>query len=112
MLGRAATPDEGAQLSLTQIAAALRRGGRRRNLDTRARQIQAALRTEQLAAPDVVVAAFAATTRAQVGIISELSRQISELETQLADRLRQHPDAAIYLSQPRTRRCPRRTGAR
>lgn len=83
VLGRAATPDEGAQLSLTQIAAALRRGGRRRNLDTRARQIQAALRTEQLAAPDVVVAAFAATTRAQVGIISELDRQISELETSL-----------------------------
>ena len=43
------------------------------------------LRTEQLAAPAAVTAAFAATTRAAVGIIAELNRQIAELETELAD---------------------------
>jgi transposase len=100
VLGRAPTPTAGARLTLAQISSALRRGGRKRNVETRARQIQAALRTEQLSAPDPVAAAFAATTHAAVGIITELTRQITELESQLADRFRQHPDAAIYLSQP------------
>ena len=48
-------------------------------------EIQAALRTEQLAAPAAVTAAFAATTRAAVGIIAELNRQITDLEAELAD---------------------------
>jgi transposase len=100
VLGRAPTPAGGARLTVPQISAALRRAGRRRNLEQQARQIQAALRTEQLAAPEAVTAAFAATTRAAVGIIAELNRQISDLEIQLADRFRQHPDAASYRSQP------------
>jgi transposase len=100
VLGRAPTPAEGARLTITAISAMLRRAGRRRNLDHRAAAIQAALRTEQLCAPQTVAAAFAATTKAAVGIIAELNRQIAELETQLADRFKQHPDAAIYLSLP------------
>ena len=59
-----------------------------------------ALGTEQLAAPATVTAAFAATTRAAVGIIAELNRQISELEVSLAAHFETHPDADIYLSQP------------
>jgi transposase len=100
VLGRAPTPTQAARLTLAQISSALKRAGRQRNLQQRAQQIQAALRTEQLAASEAVTTAFAATTRAAVGIISELNRQISELETQLADRFRQHPDADIYLSLP------------
>jgi transposase len=100
VLGRAPAPADGARLTVGQISSALRRAGRRRNVEERAAQLQAALRTEQLCAPDPIGAAFAAATRAQVGIIGELNRQISELETQLADRFEQHPDAAIYLSQP------------
>jgi transposase len=100
VLDRAPAPADGAQLTIPTIRSALRRAGRRRNLEERARQIQAALRTEHLCAPAAVAAAFAATTRAQVGIIGELNRQISELETTLADRFEQHPDADIYLSQP------------
>ena len=57
-------------------------------------------RSEQLAAPATVTAAFAATTRAAVGIIAELNRQISELEVSLANHFETHPDADIYLSQP------------
>ena len=41
-----------------------------------------------------------ATSRATVGIIAELNRQISELETTLANHFETHPDADIYLSQP------------
>ena len=55
---------------------------------------------KQLAAPSRVTAAFAATTRATVGIIAELNRQISELETTLAAHFETHPDADIYRSQP------------
>ena len=88
VLGRAPTPEQGAHLSLSAIQSALKRGGRQRNLDARAREIRAALRTEQLAAPAAVTAAFAATTRAAVGIIAELNRQIAELETSLATILR------------------------
>lgn len=100
VLGRAATPAEGARLTLAQIRSALARGGRRRNLEARAGQIQAALRGEQLAAPDLLAHAFAATTRAAVGIIAELNRQITALEAQLAADFEQHPDAGIYLSLP------------
>jgi hypothetical protein len=50
VLGRAPTPTEGAQLPLRAIQSALKRVGRQRNIAVRARQIQAALRAEQLAA--------------------------------------------------------------
>jgi transposase len=100
VLGRAPSPEQGAHLSLTAIQSALKRGGRQRNIAARAREIQTALRSEQLGAPATVTAAFGATTRATVGIIAELNRQISELETTLANHFETHPDADIYLSQP------------
>lgn len=100
MLGRAPTPAEAARLSLSKIRSALQGAGRQRNIDTRAQQIAAALRTEHLAAPAPLTAAFAATTRATVGIIVELNRQISELEAELATHFETHPDADIYLSLP------------
>ena len=86
--------------SLPAIQSALKRGGRQRNIAARAREIRAALRTEQLAAPAPVAAAFGATTRAAVGIIAELNRQIAELETNLATHFETHPDADIYRSLP------------
>ncbi len=100
VLGRAPSPEQGARLSLTAIQSALKRGGRQRNIAARAREIQTALRSEQLGAPTTVTAAFGATTRATVGIIAELNHQISELEAALAAHFETHPDADIYLSQP------------
>jgi len=100
VLGRAPLPSDGARLSVSTIRAVLRQAGRRRYLDDRARQIQTALRSPQLTAPDPVAAAFAATTRATVGIIGELNRQIADLEAQLAADFEQHPDADIYRSLP------------
>lgn len=100
VLERAPDPAVGARLSVTQIRAALKRGGRQRNLDRKARQIQAGLRSEQLAAPDPVADAFAASVKATVGVLKEVNRQLEELETRLAERFRQHPDADIYLSIP------------
>jgi transposase len=100
VLGRAPTPEQGAHLPLSAIQSALKRGGRQRNIAARARQVQAALRTEQLTAPAAVSAAFGAATRATVGIIGELNRQIAELETSLAAHFETHPDADIYRSLP------------
>ena len=100
ILGRAPTPPDAERLSLSKIRSALKAAGRQRNLDTRALQIQEMLRTEQLAAPAAVTAAFGASTRAAVGIIAELNRQISELEAELATHFEAHPDADIYRSLP------------
>jgi transposase len=100
VLGPAPSPEQGTRLSLPAIHSALKRGGRQRNIDARAREIQPALRSEQLAAPAAVSAAFAATTRAAVGIIAELNRQIADLEAELATHFETHPDADIYRSPP------------
>jgi transposase len=100
VLTKAPTPTAGARLSIGQISAALKRGGRQRNLDRRAHEIQAALRTEQLHAPGPIADAFAATTIAAVGIIDELNRQIKRLEQTLTEHFEQHPDADIYRSLP------------
>jgi len=100
VLGRAPTPDAGARLTVTQIRAVLKRGGRQRNLDRRSEEILQALRTDQLTAPAQVAAALGATTKAAVAIIGELNTQITQLETELGAHFEQHPDADIYLSQP------------
>ena len=63
----APTPVLGASLSRSKIAAALRRGGRQRRVEERAVEIQAALRSEQLAAPPAVEAAMGSFGRGQRG---------------------------------------------
>jgi transposase len=100
VLAKAPTPEQGARLTLAQIRGALRQAGRRRNLDTKAAEIRAGLRTEQLHAAAPVTAAFAAVARSEVAIIVELNRQLDALESALADHFEQHPDADIYLSLP------------
>jgi hypothetical protein len=100
VLGRAPTPDQGARLSLSKIGAALKAGGRKRNIEEKAQEIQAVLRAQQLAAPAAVTAAYGAATRATVNILLELTDQISAVETELAQHFRAHPDADIYLSLP------------
>jgi len=100
VLGRAPTPDQGARLSLSKIAAALKAGGRQRGIDERAREIQTLLRSQHLTAPAAVTAAYGATTSATVNIVVELTNQISAVESELAEHFRNHPDADIYLSQP------------
>ena len=100
VLHRAPTPTLGAHLDVAAIQSALKRGGRKRNIAARAREIRATLRTEQLSAPTPVADAFGATTRATVGILTELNRQIGELETSLAAHFETHPNADIYRSLP------------
>jgi transposase len=100
VLTKAPHPDQARRLSIAQIRSALRKGGRQRNLDRRASEIQQALRTPQLDAPPAVTTAFAATTKALVEVIAGLNTSIAELETELAAHFDEHPDADIYLSLP------------
>ena len=100
VLGRAPTPDVGARLTVSQIRAVLKRGGRQRNLERRSQEIWEALHTPQLTAPTQVAAAFGATTTAAVAVIGELNRQITELETELGAHFEQHPDAEIIRTLP------------
>ena len=100
VLATAPGPREAARLSLPQLRAALRRGGRKRNVEGRAAELRAAFRTEQLAVPATVSRAFAAATRAAVDQIDAINRQIAELEAELAASFEQHPDADIYRSMP------------
>jgi hypothetical protein len=93
-------PDAGRALSLSKIAAVLRRAGRERNTGQRALEIQAALRAAHLQAPPAVTTAYAATARSAIRLISAYTTEISELERELSDHFDQHPDAKIIRSLP------------
>jgi hypothetical protein len=100
VLAIAPTPSLGRGLSRSKIASALRRGGRQRRIDQRAVEIQTALRADTLEAPGLVAEAMGASVRALVAVTGELVDQIAWLETELADRFEQHPDAKIIRSLP------------
>jgi hypothetical protein len=100
VLAVAPTPVLGRSLSRSKIASALRRGGRQRRVEERTAEIQAALRADQLAAPDLVSEAMGVTVAALVAVIVELSAQIARLEESLADRFEKHPAAEVIRSLP------------
>ena len=100
VLAAAPTPTLGRQLSISKIASALRRGGRQRRIDERATEIQTALRTEQLTAPELVSESMGAVVKALVAVVTELSTQIASLEVELTDRFDAHPAAKVIRSLP------------
>jgi hypothetical protein len=98
VLGIAPTPELGRQLSRSKIAAALRKGGRLRNVERRAEEIQAALRAEYLEAPKVIAQAYGATAGSALRLIAAFTTEISSLEEALSEHFEQHPDAKIVRS--------------
>jgi transposase len=100
VLAVAPTPELGRGLSRSRIASALRRGGRQRNVEKRAEEIQRALRIEQLEAPDVITRAHGLITRSALSLIASFNEQITELEAALSEHFEQHPDAKVVLSLP------------
>jgi len=100
VLAVAPDPERGRKLSEARIIGALRRGGRKRNLEKQAQKIRAALRQPQLAAPALVAQAQAANTTALVAVIATLSEQITRLEADLEASFERHPDAEILRSLP------------
>ena len=108
----APTPSLGEGLSLSKIAAALRRGGRQRRVDQRAVEIQEALRAPQLQGSAVVATAMGASVRSSVVVIAAMSAEIAVLAKELEAGFEQHPAAKVVRSLPGLGDRPRRPGAR
>jgi Transposase/Transposase IS116/IS110/IS902 family len=100
VLAIAPTPELGRGLSRSKITAALRRGGRQRNIERRAEEIQAALRADQLEAPELIARAHGLVTRSVLALIATFNTQIAELEAALSTHFEQHPDAKVVRSLP------------
>lgn len=96
-LAKAPAPDAAAALTLRQITAALKG---RRDIETKAAALQQVLRAEHLGQPSPVSAAYAATVRSLVAILTTLNTEIANLEKDVSTHFGEHPDAGILLSQP------------
>jgi transposase len=99
LLARAPDPARAAKLTRAQVSAVLKHAGRRKIAD-RTDAILTALRSPQLAQPPALTAAYAATVRALIAVITTLNEQVSSLQGQVEAHFGQHPDAEIYRSQP------------
>ena len=96
----APTPALGRRLSRSKLAAVLRRAGRSRGVDARAEEIQRALRSEQLSAPESLERTYGLIVTSLVGLIGGLNDQIERLEAQLEMAFERHPDAEVLSSLP------------
>jgi transposase len=99
LLAKAPDPARARRLTRAQVAAALKRA-RRRNIAARTDAILAALRGEQLGQAAALTAAYAATARSLIAVITALNEQVKVLQGQVEAHFGPHPDAEIYLSQP------------
>lgn len=93
-------PPSGADSCLGPRSPALRRGGRKLNIETRSAKIRDALRSEQLTQPPVVIDAYGAIAASLTAVIAAHNTQIAELEEVLETYFGQHPDADILRSLP------------
>jgi transposase len=99
LLGKAPDPAAAAKLTRAQVSAALKRA-RRRGIAGKTDAMLAALRSPQLGQPPVLAAAYAASARALIAVITTLNEQVKALQGQVEAHFGQHPDAEIYRSQP------------
>jgi len=100
VLAAAPDPAAGRRLSPARVATLLRKAGRQRNLDKRAEEIVAALRSEQLPVRVELAAVNRASVSALVAVITTMVAQTGVLEEQVRLGFGRHPDVEIYLSQP------------
>ena len=99
LLAKAPDPARAAKLTRAQVSAALKRA-RRRNIADKTTAVLAALRGEQLGQAAALTAAYAATARSLIAVITTLNEQVKTLQGQVEAHFGQHPDAEIYRSQP------------
>jgi hypothetical protein len=99
LLSKAPDPRQARKLTRAQVSAALKRAGRR-DITGRATVILTAVRSEQLSQPPALAAAYAATVRSLIALITTLNEQVKILEEQVREHFGRHPDAEIILSQP------------
>jgi Transposase IS116/IS110/IS902 family len=99
LLRRAPDPVRAAKLTRSQLVAALR-ASRRHHAEARAAALLAVLRAPVLRQSPTLEGAYATIVVGQVGIISALNGQISQLQKVMTEHFGRHPAADIYLSQP------------
>ena len=99
LLAKAPDPGRARKLTRAQVSAAMKRA-RRRDIPGKATAVLAELRSEQLAQPPVLAAAYAATARSLIAVITALNEQIKTLQGQVEEHFGRHPDAEIIMSQP------------
>ena len=100
VLGIAPTPAAAAKLSVSRIAAALRRAGRSRNIDPTAVELKAALRESQLRQPVLVETAMGRQTLALLAALDTACASVVDLGQAAAEAFQQHPDYAVITSFP------------
>lgn len=100
VLAIAPTPGAATKLSVSQIAAALRRGGRSRNIDQAAIKIRTALREPQLRQPPQVEVAMGQQTLALLAELDAACTSVNDLGQAAAELFQTHPDHAIITSFP------------
>lgn len=100
VLAIAPTPAAAAKLSVSRIAAALRRAGRSRNIDQAAAEIKMALREPQLRQLARVEAAMGQQTLALLAALTTACVNVEELGQASAKLFQTHPDYAIITSFP------------
>jgi transposase len=101
VLSVASNPEQARRLSLARLQSLLASHGRQRNLEAKAAQIQALLRTPQpqLSSPRLV-SAYSDEVRSLVRVLLQLRSELKQLEAELATDFEEHPDAEIYRSLP------------
>jgi transposase len=99
LLQIAPSPAQAAALDVEVIIAAMRRV-RRHKVHAKAAAISSALRSEHLGRSSAVTEAYAATVAALSAVIEVFNTQIKKLERQVEAHFTDHPQAAIYHSQP------------
>ncbi len=99
VLAAAPDPVRAARLSTARISTALRKANRR-DVQSKALEIQAVLRAPALRQSPAVQQAFAAIVAGEVRLIGALNSEIDALGEVVAEHFGRHPDVDLYTSQP------------
>jgi transposase len=100
VLAIAPSPAEGLTVTRARVQAALRRGGRTRNIPTVASGIVAALKISQPRQAPLVEQAMRTQTLALLGVLNAICDSVDQLGTALIAAFAQHPDHDIITSFP------------
>jgi transposase len=100
VLALAPSPAEAATASRARVQAALRRGGRSRNIASFAADVVAALRIAQPRQAPLVEQAMRTQTLALLGVLDAICDSVEQLGAALVTAFAQHPDYEIITSFP------------
>lgn len=98
VLAIAPTPADGARLTRARIGAALRRGGRQRNIESVIDRLHSVLRQPQLRQPSLVEKALGQQALALLAMLNAVCDGADQLGETAAAAFRQHPDCRIVTS--------------